>query len=84
MKTYLVKLTPQEPYFFGNEKRFTIAGENNQGQMGNSYFIRSERTPLQTTLLGMMRYILMPDKDYVYVGKNEKAIGKRSPCGLLV
>ena len=78
MKTYLVKLTPQEPYFFGNEKRFTIAGENNQGQMGNSYFIRSERTPLQTTLLGMMRYILMPDKDYVYVGKNEKAIGKES------
>jgi len=78
--TYLVKLTPQEPYFFGNEKRFIFAKEDNQGQMGNSYFIKSEKTPLQTTLLGMMRYILAPKKGYKYIGdeKNTKIIGQKS------
>ena len=83
MSEYLVKLTPQEPYFFGNEKRFTFDNkkfkdEKNQGQMGNSYFIRSEKTPLQTTLLGMMRYILLPQKNYSYNSESEKIIGKES------
>ena len=41
MKTYLVTLTPQEPYFFGNEKTFLFDKEKNQGQRGNSYYIRS-------------------------------------------
>ena len=40
MKTYLVTLTPQEPYFFGNEKTFLFDKEKNQGQRGKSYYIR--------------------------------------------
>ena len=78
--TYLVKLTPQEPYFFGNEKRFIFAKEDNQGQMGNSYFIKSEKTPLQTTLLGMMRYILAPMKGTDNIGEpdNNEVIGEES------
>ena len=78
MKTYLVTLTPQEPYFFGNEKTFLFKGEENQGQRGNSYYIRSERTPLQSTLMGMMRYILMPFKDYSHLDENAPFIGSES------
>ena len=52
MSTYLVRLTPQEPYFFGNEKNLEFKGQKNRGQMTNRYYIKSERTPLQTTLLG--------------------------------
>lgn len=78
MKSYLVKLSPQEPYFFGNEKTFKFEKEDNQGQMGNSYFIRSERTPLQTTLVGMMRYILMPYKDFRHHEENAPVIGRES------
>lgn len=78
MKSYLVTLTPQEPYFFGNEKTFLFKEENNQGQRGNSYFIRSERTPLQSTLMGMMRYILMPYKDFDHPGENTPVIGSES------
>lgn len=78
MKSYLVKLSPQEPYFFGNEKTFKFEKEDNQGQMGNSYFIRSERTPLQTTLMGMMRYILMPYKDFRHHEENAPVIGRES------
>ena len=49
MNTYLVRLTPQEPYFFGNEKNLEFKGQKNRGQMTNRYYIKSERTPLQTT-----------------------------------
>ena len=78
MKTYLVTLTPQEPYFFGNEKTFLFEKEENQGQRGNSYFIKSERVPLQSTLMGMMRYILMPYKDFDHADENAPVIGKES------
>lgn len=78
MKTYLVTLTPQEPYFFGNEKTFLFEKEENQGQRGNSYYIRSERTPLQSTLMGMMRYILMPYKDHKHPEQNAPVIGAES------
>ena len=78
MKTYLVRLTPQEPYFFGNEKTFLFKKEDNQGQRGNSYYIRSERTPLQSTLMGMMRYLLMPFKDYSHPEENAPVIGSES------
>ncbi len=78
MKNYLVKLTPQEPYFFGNEKTFKFSGEENQGQLRNSYFIRSERTPLQSTLMGALRYILMPYKDFVHYAENSEVVGDES------
>ena len=78
MKTYLITLTPQEPYFFGNEKTFLFEKEENQGQRGNSYYIRSERTPLQSTLMGMMRYILMPYKDHKHPEQNAPVIGAES------
>ena len=77
MSTYLVRLTPQEPYFFGNEKCLTFDDGNPRGQMSNRYYIKSDRTPLQTTLLGAMRYIFLPEKKYDYA-KKEKYIGKES------
>lgn len=84
MKSYLVKLTPNEPYFFGNEKSFKFDGQENSGQMSNQYFIRSERTPLQSTLLGTMRYVFLPHKkDWSSYSENElkensDAVGARS------
>jgi len=80
MSTYLVRLTPQEPYFFGNEKCLTFDDGNPRGQMTNRYYIKSERTPLQTTLLGAMRYILLPEKKYnfgkEYIGEESFNIEK--------
>ena len=48
--------------------------------MGKSYFIKSEKMPLQTTLFGMMRYILAPEKGMDNVGTpgNNEVIGKES------
>ncbi|MBQ3087442.1 MAG: hypothetical protein IJC45_08910 [Clostridia bacterium] len=65
-KTFLITFTPEEPYFFGNEKSFTYPGQKNGGQFGNRYYIKSEQMPSQSTLFGALRYLLIPDKKYNY------------------
>lgn len=82
-KTYLMTLQPLEPYFFGNEKTFSFDPKKPED---NRYFIKSERLPLQTTILGTLRYLLMPVKhaDYAYSReeqlRNEAMIGAGSFC----
>lgn len=78
MKKYLVRLTPLEPYFFGNEKCFSFNDGNPRGQMSNRYYIKSERTPLQTTLLGAMRYLFIKKKksDFNYNDAEYKELEK--------
>ncbi|TYQ16302.1 UNVERIFIED_CONTAM: CRISPR-associated Cmr3 family protein [Acetivibrio alkalicellulosi] len=82
MGSYLVKFTPLEPYFFGNERAFDF-GEV-KPQKSGKYFIRSEKMPAQTTIWGALRYILSeiirPDFSYTEEEKeiNEKAVGKSS------
>jgi hypothetical protein len=61
VKTYLVTFKPMEPYFFGNEKNFVYPGSN-KNQASNSYFIKSEYLPSQSTILGALRYIFLPVK----------------------
>lgn len=78
--TYLVTFTPTEPYFFGGEKTFKFPGDKNI-QFKNQYFIKSEAMPMQTTIFGSLRYIIMPYKhsDYKYTKEeweaNNSAIG---------
>ena len=61
-KTYKVTFKPVEPYFFGNEKNFTFPGQKQKSTYSSSYFIRSERVPSQSTILGVLRYIFLPYK----------------------
>ena len=53
--------------------------------MSNQYFIKSETVPAQTTILGMLRYLLLPVKksnfaDYTDADKkiNAQAVGSSS------
>lgn len=59
---YLVTFTPKEPYFFGNEKSFIYPKSKGNGQFGNKYYIKSELSPSQSTLLGAVRYLMIPEK----------------------
>lgn len=61
MSKYLMTLTPQEPYFFGNEKSFKYP-ETDIGNESNRYYSKSERVPAQTSIIGTLRYILLPIK----------------------
>ena len=62
MKKLQLKFTPLEPYFFGNEKTFSFPNSKDGGQLRNSYLIKSESIPSQTTLFGTIRYLLLPHK----------------------
>lgn len=50
--TYLVKLKPVSSYYFGGERSFGLGEKQN-------YLVTSRKWPQQTTLLGMVRYLLL-------------------------
>lgn len=60
IESFLMTLQPLEPYFFGNEKTFSFAQKT---PADSRYFIKSDRMPSQTTLLGTLRYAMMPVKN---------------------
>lgn len=84
LKTYKITFKPVEPYFFGNEKNFVFPGQTQKSAYSSSYFIKSEKTPSQSTILGALRYIFLVHKkpDFKYEpdekADNEKAVGKSS------
>lgn len=53
-KTYLVRMTPLEPFTFGGEKGFGFEADRN-----TSYYQTSKDVPEQTTIIGMLRYIAL-------------------------
>lgn len=73
IKTFKITFTPVEPYFFGNEKNFAFPGQKQESIYASSYFIRSEKTPSQSTILGALRYIFLPYKweDFASADSNE-------------
>ena len=83
MSLYLMKITPHEPYFFGNEKNYGFPGAE-ASSMSNRYYIVGEKVPAQTTLIGVLRYILLPHKkvDFSYTDQEKKenaeAVGDKS------
>ena len=67
-KTYLVTLKPIDKFFFGGDMTFAIPEGNKERKEANrsfsSYIIRSMPFPQQTSLLGMLRFLLLRnDKD---------------------
>ena len=60
-KTYLITLTPVGKFFFGGDMNFTVNGKDTDF---TSYIICSNKFPQQTSLLGMLRFlVLRNDKD---------------------
>lgn len=71
-----IRLTPTGHYFFGGERGFGYDKQLKR-QMSDSYFIRSLDVPSQTTLFGVLRYILGV-KDGRLRENAERLIGKQS------
>jgi len=61
MTSFYITLNPLEPYFFGSERKFADGVSTTR----NSYFIKSETMPSQTTLLGMLRFFLLKQADSI-------------------
>jgi len=68
-KTYLIKLTPIDKYFFGGETTFGSSGDSN-------YLVKSNYFPQQTGLLGMLRYELLLQNNLLSPGSGRKLDAK--------
>ncbi|MGC8866155.1 MAG: type III-B CRISPR module-associated Cmr3 family protein [Bacteroidales bacterium] len=85
MAIYRFKLKPLEPFFFGGEKHILEGGK-----ILNEYFMNSTYYPQQTTLLGMLRFLLLKLSPEVFNGtqitdkrKAVQLIGERSFDGTI-
>lgn len=58
-KTYLVEMTPIGNYFFGSENTFSSTDKATKDSKITNYLVRSRMYPQQTTLLGLIRYVLL-------------------------
>lgn len=56
----LVKMTPIEPYAFGTDQKFQYPDQKSTGK--ESYFVKSRTVPEQTTILGMLRFMILSKK----------------------
>jgi CRISPR-associated protein Cmr3 len=56
MTKYLIKLTPCGKFFFGGDMKFK---RGNNDEKFSSYIIKSCTIPQQTSLLGMLRFLLL-------------------------
>ena len=87
MSKYLVKLLPLGKFFFGGDMAFKV---NNKETAFSSYIIHSFMTPQQTSILGMMRFLILSkvnDKSVFSVERNcindvEKANGLIGNSGI--
>ena len=71
---YLIKITPLEPYTFGTDQNIRYPGEEPTGK--ETYFVDSGEVPEQTTIFGLIRYMILEhsgvlDADFNYDGKED-------------
>lgn len=76
-KRYLIKLTPTGKYFFGGDIKFSVENndkkDNKEKDNGkSSYIVESAQMPQQTSLLGMMRFLLLSNNEELFdINKNK-------------
>lgn len=80
MSYYKITLTPTGKFFFGGEMRFGI-GEEDKDDAYSSYIIKSKQLPQQTSLLGMLRFLLLRNNDTAF--KNNKISNKDAARNLI-
>ena len=62
-KSYLITLTPMGKFFFGGDMTFSTNGKETDY---TSYIIRSSNFPQQTSLLGMLRFLVLRNDKSVF------------------
>lgn len=73
MSKYLITLKPTGKFFFGGEMTFQV-GDNEKDEFNQqfaSYIIESSKFPQQTSLLGMLRFILLRKSDLFDLNDNK-------------
>ncbi|MDR2511364.1 MAG: hypothetical protein LBC89_02685 [Bacteroidales bacterium] len=73
-KKYLITLTPQGKFYFGGDNTFELKGNNDYNDKFGSYIVRSNYFPQQTSLLGMLRFILLSGDSSTFSRETMKII----------
>ena len=65
MSKYLIRLTPIGKFFFGGEIGFQVGADKNDdhNKSFSSYIIQSNYFPQQTSLLGMLRFLILSNSE---------------------
>lgn len=85
MAKYLVTLTPTGRFFFGGDMTFTVGDKKEEekaerkthNEKFSSYIIHSSKFPQQTSLLGMLRFLLLANDETAFDKENQKIINKQ-------
>lgn len=84
MNKYLVKLTPLGKYFFGGDMTFKSGRKvGNDDEKYGSYIIHSFKTPQQTSLLGMIRFLLLSNNAEAFDVNNNRIKNKDEADALI-
>lgn len=84
MSRVLITLTPMGKFFFGGDMRFGIGNENHDKQY-YSYIIHSSMMPQQTSLLGMLRFLLLSNNEDLFDSRaNHIKAGKKTQADELI
>ena len=78
MNNYLITLTPVGRFFFGGDMTFSVKDNKEHNEKYSSYIIESNPFPQQTSLLGMLRFLILSnDSEAFDMDKQEiKAVAK--------
>ena len=79
-KTYLITLTPMGKFFFGGDMTFTVNGKDTDF---TSYIIRSNKFPQQTSLLGMLRFLVLRNDEVVFNNSSQCITNRKEAITLI-
>ena len=79
-KTYLITLTPTGKFFFGGDMTFTVNGKESEF---TSYIIRSNKFPQQTSLLGMLRFLILRNDENVFDASTQSIKDRKAAANLI-
>lgn len=80
MSKYIVSLTPMGKYFFGGDMTFKVGTNKKYNERYSSYIIHSNQFPQQTSLLGMMRYLLLSNASEVFDTVSKSIKNAKGAC----
>ena len=71
MTDFHIALTPIDKFYFGGDMTFPVGNDKNDAfnTKFSSYIIESTYFPQQTSLLGMLRYLLLSNSRYFSNGR---------------
>lgn len=83
MSRYLITLTPAGRFFFGGDMTFKVGDDKGYNEKFSSYIIESGRMPQQTSLLGMLRFLILSNNCDVF-DRNLQKITDTKEAGRII